>query len=231
MGMLDRLIHSVLAELKFGYVTTFAVDCALDHAKVDEGADIERMCGRTKEADSFQPVFLLYKPPEIAVNPYTNAKMTVSVVPFASNEVTDTAVKKWITDNVPDFTQRLQTSDDAEQFGSETGIQMAYLFSSKQKVPPIYRALAAHYRNRLRFAFVPAEAQAAAELAEKFGVEKWPTLLVNGPAGHSLYGGKMKLDGLIDFVDSFALPEDQKKEERVIASKGQAGVNNMSDQG
>ena len=50
---------------------------------------------------------------------------------------------------------------------------MAYLFSSKQKVPPIYRALAAHYRNRLRFAFVPAEAQVAAELTDKFGVEKW----------------------------------------------------------
>ena len=46
-----------------------------------------------------------------------------------------------------------------------------------------------------------------------------------------MYDGKMKLDGLIDFVDSYALPEDQKKEERVIASKGQAGVNNMSGQG
>ena len=50
MGMLDKLIHSVLAELKFGYVTTFAIDCALDHPKVDEGANIERMCGRTKDA-------------------------------------------------------------------------------------------------------------------------------------------------------------------------------------
>ena len=106
---------------------------------------------------------------------------------------------------------------------------MVYLFSSKQKVPPIYRALAAHYRNRARFAFVPAEAQAAADLAKKYGVEKWPTLLVDGPEGHFLYAGKMKLDGLIDFVDGYALPEDQKKEERVIASKSQAGVNNMSD--
>ena len=39
----------------------------------------------------------------------------------------------------------------------------------------------------------------------------------------------MKLDGLIEFVEPYALPEDQKKEERVIASKSQAGVNNMSD--
>ena len=38
----------------------------------------------------------------------------------------------------------------------------------------------------------------------------------------------MKLDALIDFVEGYALPEDQKKEERVIASKGQTGVNNMS---
>lgn len=103
---------------------------------------------------------------------------------------------------------------------------MAYLFSSKQKVPPIYRALAAHYRNRVRFAFVPAEAQAAAELAENFGVKKWPTLIITGVKGHLVFDGKMKLDALIEFVQGHALPEDQKKEERVIASKGQAGVNN-----
>ena len=120
----------------------------------------------------------------------------------------------------------MQTSEDAEQYAAETGIQLAYLFSSKQKVPPIYRALAAHYRNRVRFAFVAAEAQAAAELAEKFGVKKWPTLIITGVKGHLVYDGKMKLDGLIEFVEGHALPEDQKKEERVIASKGQAGVNN-----
>ena len=226
MGLLDRLFHSVLSELKFGYVTTYAIDCALEHPKVDEGANIQAMCSRTKEADSFQPVFLLYKPPEIAVNPYTNSKMPVAVVPFSSNEVTDNAIKKWITDNVPDFTQRLQTSEDAEQYAAETGIQMAYLFSSKQKVPPIYRALAAHYRNRVRFAFVAAEAQAAAELAENFGVKKWPTLIITGVKGQLVFDGKMKLDALIECVQGHALPEDQKKEERVIASKGQAGVNN-----
>lgn len=122
MGLLDRLIHSVLADLKFGYVTTYAIDCALEHPDDDGGANIGRMCGRSKSGDSFQPTFLLYRPPEIAVNPYTNAKMPVSVIPFSSNEVTDVAIKKWITENVPDFTQRLQTSDDAKQFAAETGI-------------------------------------------------------------------------------------------------------------
>ena len=161
----------------------------------------------------------MYKPPEIAVNPYTGQKMQVTVVPFASNSVSDADIKKWITDNIPDFTQRLQTSDDAEQFDSETGIQKVYLFSSKQKVPPIYRALAAHYRNRIRFAFVPLEAKVSKELAEKFDVKKWPTLLVHNSEGHFLYDGKMKLNELFDFAEGYALPEDQKKEERVIESK------------
>ena len=227
--MLDGMFHSVLAELKFGYVTTYAFDCAVEHPEVSEEANVQAMCGRSGDDKTFTPIFILYKPPELAVNPYTGSKMPVSVVPYASNAVSDGDVKKWITENIPDYTQRLQTSDDAAQFASETGIQMVYLFSSKQKVPPIYRALAAHYRNRVRFAFVPAEAQAAAELAEKFEVEKWPTLLAHNPEGHFLYGGKMKLDALIEFVEGYALPEDQKKEERVIASKGQTSVNKMSD--
>ena len=39
----------------------------------------------------------------------------------------------------------------------------------------------------------------------------------------------MKLNELIDFVAPFALPEDEKKEERVISSKSQTTVNNQSD--
>ena len=53
-----------------------------------------------------------------------------------------------------------------------------YLFSGKQKVPPIFKALAQNYRNRVRFAFVNIEGVVAQELADEFGVTKWPTLLV-----------------------------------------------------
>ena len=79
---------------------------------------------------------------------------------------------------MPDYTQRLMTREDADQFSAETGIHKVYLFSSKQKVPPIYKALSQNFRNRLRFAFVNLEAVAANDLAAEFGVSNWPTLLV-----------------------------------------------------
>ena len=37
----------------------------------------------------------------------------------------------------------------------------------------------------------------------------------------------MKLSEMIDFIEEYALPEDQKKEERVIESKSQTSINNV----
>ena len=39
----------------------------------------------------------------------------------------------------------------------------------------------------------------------------------------------MKLNELIDFIQPFALAEDQAKEERVIESKSQTTINESSD--
>ena len=228
--ILDEMFLKVLEELNGGYVNTYAIDCAAGHEEVDPKVNLEHLCSGREE---FQPVFTLYKPPEIKINPYTGKEMPVQVVPFASNQVSDPDVKKWITDNVPDYTQRLMTREDASQFSAESDIKKVYLFSAKQKVPPIYKALSATFRNRLRFAFVNVEASVSAELAGDYGVEKWPTLLVENGAedgeSHAIFGGKMKLNELIDFVAPFALPEDQKKEERVISSKSQTTVNQQND--
>ena len=103
------------------------------------------------------------------------------------------------------------TREDAQQFSAESDIKKVYLFSAKQKVPPIYKALSATFRNRLRFAFVNVEASVSAELAGDFSVEKWPTLLVEngaGEDGHAIFDGKMKLNELVEFVAPFALEEN-----------------------
>jgi hypothetical protein len=100
-------------------------------------------------------------------------------------------------------------------------------------VPPIFKALSAHFRNQLRFAFVNVEAVYASTLADQFETTKWPTLLVANESGdgegHLVYDGKMKLNELIEFLEPQALPADQKKEERVISSKSQTTVNKRSD--
>ena len=90
---------------------------------------------------------------------------------------------------------------DADEFAAEEGIAKVYLFSAKQKVPPIYKALATNFRNRLRFAFVQAESDIRVEISEKFGIEKWPTLLIETVEGERIvYDGKMKLPALNEFV-------------------------------
>lgn len=227
-SILNHLFMKVLDELKGGYVETYVLDCMVEHPVIDPDINLDYLCNKR---DSKQPVFTLYKPAEIKVNPYTGKEMPVSVIPYASNQVSDPDVKKWITDNVPDFTQRLSTKEDAEQFASEEGIRKVYLLSAKQKVPPIYKALAANFRNRVRFGFTNPEASVSGELASQFDVSKWPTLLIAGETGenHIVFDGKMKLNELIDFVTPYALPADQAKEERVISSKQQTTVNQQSD--
>lgn len=103
----------VLEELNGGYVDTYAIDCAVEHEETDPKLNLNHLC---KERDEFQPYFTLHKPPEVRINPYTGKSMPVQVVPFASNQVSDPDVKRWITDNVPDYTQRLMTKEDAFQF-------------------------------------------------------------------------------------------------------------------
>ena len=50
MTLLDRLFHSVLSELKYGYVTTYAIDCAKDHnLSPDTDTNIKAMCDRKEE--------------------------------------------------------------------------------------------------------------------------------------------------------------------------------------
>jgi hypothetical protein len=214
----------VLDELKDGYLNTYAIDCAdiNEDTETDPLLNLRPMCDR----EDFQPIFTLFKPPEMKINPYTGKEMPVQPIQFSSNQVTDPDVKKWITDNIPDYTQRLSTAQDHAQFAAEEGIKKVYLFSAKQKVPPIYKALSAIYRNRLRFAFVNIESQAAGDIAKEYEVSKWPTLMVfnelvedDDSEDHDRFGGKMKLKELKDFVEKFALAESDKKEERVIKSK------------
>ena len=165
-------------------------------------------------------MFSLFKPAEIKVNPYTGKAMPNENIPYSQNEVTDVAMKSWITNNIPDYTQRLSQRSDAEEFTSEQDIDKVYLFSAKQKVPPIYKALASNFYNRLRFAFVQIESEIGPKLAEEFEIEKWPTLLVLTADGEKItYDDKMKLPIMKEFVAQYALSVGEEKEERVIGSK------------
>lgn len=104
-------------------------------------------------------------------------------------------------------------------------------------MPPIYKALSAKYRNRLRFAFVNAESQVSGSLSKHFEVDKFPTLLIQNPKAdldetefHQIYDGKMKLDQLDKFIQPYALSPEEKKADRVIDSKEQTTMDKSRDQ-
>ena len=52
-------------------------------------------------------------------------------IPYPGNEVTDVILKNWITNNIPDYTQRLSQRSDANEFANEDAISKVYLFSAK----------------------------------------------------------------------------------------------------
>ena len=65
------------------------------------------------------------------MNPYTGKAMPNEHIPYPGNEVTDVILKNWITNNIPDYTQRLSQRSDANEFANEDAISKVYLFSAK----------------------------------------------------------------------------------------------------
>ena len=134
--VLDLMFYNTIVELEGGYVNAFVYDCNWTGAtKMDWGAFRKRYgCDRTP----YQPSFILYKLPDIKINPYTGKRMPMQQVGFRSQEITQPRIKDWFTNNQPDFTQELLSEEDAEQFEHEEGINKVYLFSTKKATPPIY---------------------------------------------------------------------------------------------
>ena len=168
---------NTLIELEGGYATTYAYDCAWDDATKFDFSEFRTRFGCDKKP--FQPHFSLHKSPDIKINPYTGKKMPLQIVPFGTTEITQPRIKEWFTSNQPDYTQELNSEEDAEQFDQEEGINKVYLFSTKKATPPIYQALAANFNNRLRFAVVKKASPISEQLASEFGIDKWPSILIN----------------------------------------------------
>lgn len=71
--------------------------------------------------------------------------MPTTIIRFPTPEVSEPAVKSWFTNNLPDYSQKLQTKEDAYEFDSEPDINKVYLFTGKTSVPPIYQALTQNF--------------------------------------------------------------------------------------
>lgn len=121
-------------------------------------------------------------------------------------------IKSWILDSIPDYSQKVTTTEDFLKFRSanQDVIAKVYLLSSKQQPPQIYSALTATYRDRIDFAFIIDDGSSASGTFKQiYGIETSPTLLVELQDGESreAYSGSMKLPELVAWLKPYALTQ------------------------
>lgn len=100
-------------------------------------------------------------------------------IPYQDQEFAYSSLFKFIINNLPDYTEKLKKPREADSFlsvnGDDIDINKVVLFSNKSKVPPMYRALSAAYRDRLLFGFVTSE---DTEVVERAKITSFPALIV-----------------------------------------------------
>jgi len=95
----------------------------------------------------------------------------------------------------------------------------ALLFSDKEGTSPLFRSLAIQYKGRMRFGQALATEK---ELADKFGVESSPKLVVipgKDVSKAMKHEGKIKKEEIQSFLASHALPADKKEDDPLLAQK------------
>jgi len=114
---------------------------------------------------------------------------------------TASSLAKAAIDMLPNFVHKVDSKTE-EKFLAEN-IGKVLLFTSKKSVPNLFKALALEYRNRLQFGWVKSDNK---ELVEKYGVEKFPTVLVQkkGEDSYTPFEGKISFDNLNEFLKKHA---------------------------
>jgi hypothetical protein len=94
--------------------------------------------------------------------------------------------KKWISDNLSDFTSKIYTKKDYDlliQNPKDKDINKVILFTKKENLTPTVKALAAEFRDRIRFTIIsiPEAGKVNPELVtlqEEYEVTDLPKLIL-----------------------------------------------------
>jgi len=107
-------------------------------------------------------------------------------------------------DMIPNFVHNINNAASEEKFFGNS-LTKVLLFTDKSSTPTLFKALALEYRNRLAFGYIK---NSNKELVEKFGVEKYPTVLVQkkGEDTTTAFEDKISFDALNSFLKKFAPP-------------------------
>lgn len=113
---------------------------------------------------------------------------------------------------MPNFSIKLGKQRPLEEFleGSKE-IPKAILFTTKATTAPLFKALSVDFNQRLLLAEVR---DLQKEIVARFGVEKFPTLLVipdsSAPDTFVTYDGPLQHTKLTEFLENYALPAQKK---------------------
>ena len=96
------------------------------------------------------PMLTLYRSPETRINPYTGEKMPNEAKGFPQVEINQKIFKNWVKDFIPDYTTRIDTKyqfDNLVKSSEDADINKVLLFTRKEKMTPVFRAVSAILRD------------------------------------------------------------------------------------
>ena len=108
----------------------------------------------------------------------------------------------------------LLESADASLYGPSFHVANVVLFTNKATSSQLYKAVSAHFFQRL--GFVEVATQKAPSIAKAFNVDRFPTLLLfpKGVAKPLVYDGPLTVDALIAFLQPHAISKSKKEQLR-----------------
>ena len=128
---------------------------------------------------------MLFKQPETRTNPYTGKPMLKNQVPYQAGGIDLKSFKQWFTKHMSDFTHTISSKTEYSTLiknDNDLDVNKVLLFTKKDSVAPVFKALSAEFRDRLRFIVVPIPDTKASksnlELQTKYEVEEMPQLVV-----------------------------------------------------
>lgn len=185
--------------------------------------DIYNVCLRSP----WVPSYAILRPPETRINPYTDAYIPNERIWFENDRFDLQALQKWILESIPNYAHVVRNLDEATEFVAEKSIHKVFLFTKKDKVPPLYAAITALYRNRIRFAIVNVNTKQSTELKDFMQVEFLPQLCVlesvikvepwDAPVRY--YEGKMKYQAIKNWIGRYLVKETKTKQDKDLESK------------
>lgn len=91
-------------------------------------------------------------------------------------EYTVENIKRFVANNMPNYATLIKSNKDFKKLNEKAAANTFYLFSEKSKVPPMFKALSAIYKDKINFAF--AQEGLSVKAQDELDVIEYPSLIL-----------------------------------------------------